>query len=713
MTDYNKPPFDQIPFRFTSGGYSKPDFNNVGFSFGAGSSATSSLGVAINVTQLYKETTYTYVKDCPTYVIGYGAHGIQILKGKCIYGGIRDVGINIHGNLRHSDLAVYLKVISFSSDLYAFIRATIQTYSDVTVCIRPNVSTYEDIKATIRNWAKSSIDISFTLNGYQERDLYAYLHSNQREYSDLNAALRIWVASYVDLNVIMHGYQEADIHAYLYSIPPSDLYAILNIIEVRDLFASITGEWLHGIGVPLKAYVHVNYREYVDLIFTTYSWDVVDLFKYIVGVTASDLQATITGYYTFNRDLAIYINSIPYVDLFASVHSWQLEDFGILINGVYGDNVLFGIINAVAPADITATIEGFKGIAVPRDLLVRMSSYNESDLRIDIKPITPLDLFVYINAVGTFSDLRVMISPKVIYLSKVVSVSLLEHSDLKALVNFACFGSSYSDLSCSLYCLNKIDLRGIIWGWDNNTSDMSVHINTGVLHVEDIYLPSFLAEVRKYAQLPINIDASAYYAFDTIIIGFGASTSILRAYINGIQTASDLRVTITPEHQVNYSGILPTKRPKTHLTVINLEPHEPMWKREVELKFYDSVPHYFYISGNKKIYKLDRSRTWVLRVEGYEYVEDNMIEKGKIRSQYVFDLSKYSTIDEAVRDAIDRVSMFRRSTLNVSITATGGYSDLAARIYSKRTFHWWQSMNASITACGGVLDLEAAINGVL
>jgi len=38
----------------------------------------------------YQDETYTYLKRCECYIVGYGVYGVQILKGRCYYGGIRD-----------------------------------------------------------------------------------------------------------------------------------------------------------------------------------------------------------------------------------------------------------------------------------------------------------------------------------------------------------------------------------------------------------------------------------------------------------------------------------------------------------------------------------------------------------------------------------------------------------------------------------------------
>ena len=93
MSDYQKPTFNNIPFKFTSTGYTAPSFSNVPFVFGATQSyqQTADMKSTIEVLSKYCTSTYTYIKEKRTYVIGYSDNSIQILKEKIIYGGIRDL----------------------------------------------------------------------------------------------------------------------------------------------------------------------------------------------------------------------------------------------------------------------------------------------------------------------------------------------------------------------------------------------------------------------------------------------------------------------------------------------------------------------------------------------------------------------------------------------------------------------------------------------
>ena len=90
---YTIPPKSNIPFNFGAGGYQAPDFNNISLNFtNVIQSQMADLHAAVNVMQTYQQTTYTFLRYCEQYIIGYNQHGVQIIKGRCYYGGIRDIG---------------------------------------------------------------------------------------------------------------------------------------------------------------------------------------------------------------------------------------------------------------------------------------------------------------------------------------------------------------------------------------------------------------------------------------------------------------------------------------------------------------------------------------------------------------------------------------------------------------------------------------------
>jgi hypothetical protein len=300
-----------------------------------------------------------------------------------------------------------------------------------------------------------------------------------------------------------------------------------------------------------------------------------------------------------------------------------------------------------------------------------VESYYSNDLQSTINPIVPFDLGAYINSRGRSVILNATIIPKIIHLKRAISVALLEHKDLKALVNFMCFASEYRSLSAYLKAIYKLDLRVI---------DLKCYINTAVYDVEDVidvkFVPS--SSTNEYALLKLRFGVTdKYTVFDTLPILFGSYYySNLSAAVIGVLTSYDLGASLTPTFDYNYTELPSWVKPKTHEVVINLERFEAQWKRFVELMFDtagDDNFHYFYVSGEDKIYRIDRNRHWTIWAKSYTKDTENMIERINVRHKYIFKMSDYNSIDEAIRDLIDRVSTYKQAGLGAYIAGLGAY----------------------------------------
>ncbi|MHA1355734.1 MAG: hypothetical protein ACTSR1_11230, partial [Candidatus Heimdallarchaeota archaeon] len=140
MANYDPPNMNNIPFKFSTGGYQKPSFGEVPFKFGLRPSFSSiaDLQAAINV------LSQDYLKECPTQVIGYGTHGIQILKLPCIYGGIRNIGGYVYGNPPNVDLHATIISVSNWSDLSAYVKSTIQAHKNLGARVKIFEVGYKD-----------------------------------------------------------------------------------------------------------------------------------------------------------------------------------------------------------------------------------------------------------------------------------------------------------------------------------------------------------------------------------------------------------------------------------------------------------------------------------------------------------------------------------------------------------------------------------------
>lgn len=623
---YNKPPFTKIPFKFTQTGYSPPDFSNVHFSFGAPN--TSDLKASLQVFGIYKTFTYTYLKSCPTITISYPG-SIQIIKLPCIYGGIRDIGGYIYANPFNVDLKASIYALINFIDLNAYLRSTIQAYYNLGAA----VTTIPPI------------------------NLYGILHG---------FAIK-------DLSGLLSGFAISDILADIKIHLPTDLSAYLNIIEIRDLISSINGEWWHGQFDLYGNIYKIWQRGVFNLIGKLHSYDTFDLVGMIASVYKYDLSAIIQS--TSVATLKALLYTVIPEDLNAKIHGFIIRGLPAVIIGDYGPGHLHAYIYAITYKDLVATIHGYKGLNVPFDLRAIISGLYISTLGAQIFGINSVNLQAILISKGQSIDLVAKIIPKVVHLKKVLLVSLLEHSDLNAVINYSCFASSFNDLEVYLYTIYKKDLHAFIFPWRANDGylDLGAFINSTLYQVEDKLIIKSTAQPRKFTVDRIVVKPKHdYYVFNTIDVLFGTYYfKDLIANIIGTLRFNDLPARIKAIIPRNYSELPEYIKPKSHEVVIKFDGkgHEK-WRRFVELMFRKDGAepyHYFYVSGENKVYKIDKNRHWT--IWAYSYVSDktDMIERKAVRTKFIFNINKYNSIDEAVRDLIDRVSAYRECDLYASI----------------------------------------------
>lgn len=559
------------------------------------------------------------------------------------------------------------------------------------------------------------------------KNLGAYIKPTIQAYSDLVAAIRRFDQDDDDLGGDIHGWQPEDLGAEIGAHPPADLLGSINIIELRNLNATINGIVFDG-SADLGARVNIFQSTYTDLPASiTSNLLLSDLAASIGMHLPVDLPAAIRSVRSADYDLSAYLTGWDTGNLGALLHGWDERFLSASIEGV-GSYDIQASISPIPGQDLSAIITGWKGFQIPIDLPASVSSWAITDLNAVISLIEAVDLGASITAIGKLADLGATIIPKTILMKRALQISLLEHKDMKAVINFQCFGSGYSNLGASMYTIYKAELRAFITGWISGTPDtiknLGAYINAAGYYVEDVFTINMVPDVHKYTQLNINFSVGdVYITFDTLDILYGSFFGAnLSATINGILTSYDLGAEVTPVIQTNYTELPENVNPKTHEVVIDFNDRwRENWRRFVELMFQrdGAEPfHYFYVKGSNTIYRVDRDRHWTIWADSYLNTEDDMIERRDIRQKYIFNMSNYSTVDEAVRDLIDRVSTYRRASLGASITGEWApMADLSAYIEPKVKYSWVKHLTADLD--GRVrfyigtetLDLSASITG--
>lgn len=547
-------------------------------------------------------------------------------------------------------------------------------------------------------------------------DIGSYIRSFIRSYSDMATEISPILPS--DVAASIHGFDTrelpADIYGWAYqdllgvidAHLPSDLQAIMRVIETRDLPSNIVGEWWHS-QLDLSAKFHRIWdRKYKNLQALLHGWAIIDLPSYVNAVYYYDITASIMG--GLLKDLAASIGVIPPSNMQGIIHGFAIYDLPALLNGGYGPSDLQSYINSVTPSDLAAYIGAYKGIEVPFNLSALIEGGYSIDLPAYMVSISPIDLLAYINPVLKALDLKATIIPSTIMMKRIILVPLLEHKNLNAIVNFMCFNSAYSDLSAYTYALHKMDLQAYVIGWFGSTSDnlkdLTAYINTETHVALDTVTLSYIPEIDKYTRLNLLFrSVDTYITWDTFGVEFSNYyIKNLIASIVGVPNSTNLSASLNATWDWNFSQLPEYIKPKTHEVFINIEKLEEQWKRFVELMFDRDGREpfkYFYVDGTQKVYKVDRSRHWTIWADGYSRVDDSMIERVNVRRKFIFKMSDYTTIDEAIRDLIERAAYPISSDIGAYIDGCQDiYLDINASINSVYKYRWIKHLKAEITA---------------
>lgn len=538
-------------------------------------------------------------------------------------------------------------------------------------------------------------------------DLQGYIKTFQT--SNFDIPISIAPIPSQNLASFLHGWDTKNLDAYLNITPPFDLHAIMNIIEIYNLPGSIVGEWWHGSTDISAGFHRILNRNYSYLSSIIHGWAERYLPAYITAVYFKDLWASIRG--SFYTDIAASIGLIPPSDIQGIIHGYDTYDLPSLLNGVYGPYDIQGYIRVHPSLDLSIIMRGvYSGY---KNLNAILEGWNVKDLHASMQYIYISDLNASINDMWGKLNLGASIIPGMMLLKRVLKISLMEYKNLGALVNFSCGGSGYKNLSATFGTIfSKRDLPTFIYGWHSglldNLKDLGAYINTESYSVQDKYLTTYdaLPITDKHIRLVTRnatYDPSLYKVWDKLNIRYGAfNYKNLTASMIGVLNSYNLRASITTVIDMNYSELPDYIKPKSHEVFINLERGEDQWRRFIELMFDrdGTAPFkYFYVDGTQKVYKIDRDRHWTIWAMGYDKAEGSFVDRVNIRKKFIFDLNKYNTVDEAIRELMERAAHPTRVELSAFID--GGvppHIDLSATMDIKNIYRWSRNLPAQIDA---------------
>ena len=657
MANYIPPPSTNIPFRFTTSGYSKPSFSPLEFKFST--YLPRDLNAAINVMTMapleppYLTETYTYSKGCPTYVLGYRATGIQILKGRCLYGGIRDFQISINGvDYFHDevDLPALIKGLVL---VELQLSASISGFSAIDLAaVLGGTHNPVSLAAHLNVFSRSLTGLSAYIHAWHERFLSAGINSmnfydlivsiTSVPFIDLSGYLKVWPQQ--DLPVYARGWGAEDLHAAISQIYFLNLSANLDVVNDTNKNLTVI---LKGVGNGQK-----------------------DLLGYVRGFFVSDLPALIRA--TYFGNFSAYLFPIQPEYLRASIMAWHQRFLPADINvESYPWNLQASIYSSGGWASFFSSIYPMLQTGVQRNLSASINSWFIRDLPATIFGDLANVLTAYINSVGHSSDLHASIRPKMIRLTTIIKVPTMEHLDLFAAINSSCFSSGYSNLAGSIYTMYK--------------SELSAYIRT-ISEYQTKSLPANIGYSNSYSsvdklKLSIIISPSQYIVEDKykLLFNFYMAGSLLNAAITGILRAKDLTASIYGEFgdDLYYEELLKNREKVVSMTYGGIFKSYEV----VEMAFKSVVKDYYYSSDGDQAWKSDRLERWMLGVRSFIPANISLNIKRKLhKATTLYDLRKFSRIDDAIRHAINYVTSYPTIDLYASIFSRGAGRNLTANI---------------------------------
>ena len=663
VDDYTTQDMRNLIFKFYPGTYSPPKFGEVTLNWMVRPIYSSVGNIQASISAVdggpFHDYTYTYLKECITYVVGYSVYGVQILKGRCTYGGIRDLSAYI--------VAWVKPVYSETKDLPSFLYGT-----------------YSGDK-----------DLPASISMHQPVDLLAYLD--------------VLLQSYGDLPSSIHGFMEKDLPAFIRTmlyqglpalinpVPPSDLPAYLKVWPMKHLPSLIYGWDVKDLAARINAYEYKDLPVYIDMhpwvnlpVYPLRVWArevPVDLSAYITPFDYGNLPAVIIA--TYLKHLPAYLFPVVPVNLGAVLHSWDLKNLPAYVAGVYGEYDLQATITGVEYLKyLSAYIKAMKGTRIPRNLSANIRGWYGGDIGASIFPIPSANLSAYLLPVGAIGDLSASIYPKLVRLTSIVSVVTMEHSDLSAIINPHCFYSEPRDLLAYIRCVYKRDLGATVVGKKYDTGTVNLSASVG-------YASSYT--FKDLMPIELLVLTNSYFYEDKFPIGLHISDSVvnLGAYIYATPRYRDLSAYIDAVKVEDYHfDVVKNKEKVYNLSYAGVfESFET-----VELSFKSIVEDYLYSDAGNAVWKRNRIDRWILDVQSFIPADTALGIKRKFHKlKSLYDLSRAESIDEAVRLAIEYVTSYPYVDFSASIASIGRYVDFPAMIRAKYTTSTQGDLQASVT----------------
>lgn len=568
--------------------------------------------------------------------------------------------------------------------------------SDLNAFVRVHQTMTQDFPVYSHGWDLSLISI-VTRGGHSPSDVMFAVFVNQRSSSVTKSHIRAWQVR--SLSTYINTVFENSLSVYLLPLQPSNLCSYLRVRPMADIEATAFVWGTSPMRACLNVILYRNLRssvfvptrgaENVNSVLTGVAGGVSNLGLFLEGLTFEHLRAYLKA--VLVSDLSGFLRPVPPRDLELRLHGWEERYILSSLTALeYPWDLTADIIGSGSLAVLSVSVFPVRNRYVPGDLAVALKCYEVRELPSEIISFRPTVLSCNIIPFGGSGDIHSFIKPKMIRLTTMVSVPTMSHKDLSAIINMPCFHTGYCDLRLSIYCKMKADLYSYIKAilFDYKTEYISSVIGDC----------DYTTVVDNY-KLKVKILDGIAYTEDSykLSIYVFAQVAKLGAYVRGTMQYRSLPIFI---NSMDLEKANPYERIKNRERVVRTDYAGVFMSHEiVEMSFRSVVKEYYYSSEGGVVWKGNLLDRWVMNVSSYIPASVALITKRKFhRAAELYDLSKFDTIDDAVKFMIDYVTEYPQADLGSSIINNGAFKTLLMSITPLYTRSSQEGLLGSISA---------------
>lgn len=579
----------------------------------------------------------------------------------------------------------------------SFITQSIYGWQESIIYNTIGTHSPRNINAYVRVWQTSDDFLSKYIRGWQESDLITYFKGTHNP-SDFEMAVFVKQRNSIDLINFIHAWHESVFNSYINSVVFTDLLCNISLIEPSNLSSYIKARCISGISSSLHVLNTSDLRAMAnvmqtDLIYSNifvYPRNCLDLNFSVKGVfegisilpgfchgfIKTYITASIKAlYFDF---LSAYLFPVVPVDIKSSIQGFDERYISAHLNVFeYPWNLTASIIGSGGFSSIKSSVSPVAAMNIYNNLLCKIHSFDHKDISSDMFCIPPAVISAYINPKGYSSSIYCSIYPKVIRLTTNVMVHTMVHRNLSGIINAHCYHSEYRNLFSSIMSVFKSDLL------------------VSIFPVFWVYKPCSIGGVVGYAdtissinRLTMRVAVHTDFAFCQneykLKIRVFSAASYLRSFIRGEFKSRQITSSI---NSVRLKGALPLGNIKNREKVIRRNYTGVLQDyKVVEMSFKSVVSEYYYSVEGDYTWSKDVMDKWVLALKSY--IPKNTLLNTKRRlykMTSLYDMSDFSSIDEAVRFAIDYVTEQPVADLGATLFNNSAMSALSAFITPRHT----------------------------